>query len=196
MEGGICFFCSSYLQIHCIWNANLELFPNAVTTQRHVLFINTAGPFGALQHQHKEAETAQSCSAMKAHFNFFTLWKRHNSCSLAAGKLNPIAVSFKQRGANSGAQRLMRHPVQKAEAWRREAGCGWGSLHIWPPLPSYPMSSVQAEAEGRGRKSRGCEHSSLTQLPTYFTLLQSQPRKTTLFGCSSHGWGSEQSKNI
>lgn len=71
-------------------------------------------------------QTAQSFSAMKAQFNFFTLWKRDNSSSLATGKLNPVAVaaSFEQRAANSGAQRLMRKPVQEAEAWRGEAGCG------------------------------------------------------------------------
>lgn len=86
---------------------------------------------------------------MKAQFIFLTLWKRDNSSSLAVGKLNPVAVaaSFEQRErTNSSAQRLMKQPVQEAEAWRERVAVGEGLLSTSDP-PSFVTCSLSA---GRG----------------------------------------------
>lgn len=61
-----------------------------------------------------------------------------------------------------------------------------------PLLPSHSALSAQAEAEGRGRKSRGCEHSILERSPTSSSPLQSQPWKTTWFIRSHTGEGGRE----
>lgn len=99
---------------------------------------------------------------MKAQFNFFTLWKRDNSFSLAAGKLNPTAVpaSFEQSGANSGAQKLMREPVQEAEAWRGEVG-----VRFSPPFLTPSSFLSCALSAGRGSRQREEEQGLRAQHP-------------------------------
>lgn len=68
---------------------------------------------------------------------------------MAVGKLNPVAVaaSFKQRErTNSSAQRLMRQPVQEADAWRERVAVGEGLLST-SDLPSFLTCALSA---GRG----------------------------------------------
>lgn len=137
-ERGTGFSRGSYLQMHCIWNANLESFPNAASTQSYVLFISAAGPLGG----DEEAETAQSSSAMKAQFNFFTWGKTDNFSSLAAGKLNPSEL-----WARGDKKQWPNFDEAASEGSRGWDGRGWVWVRVFPscliPL-SFPKCALNA----------------------------------------------------
>lgn len=85
-----------------------------------------------------------------------------------------VAGSFEQRVANSSAQ-IDETAGARGRGLEQRLAVGEGLSSTSDPLfPSYHVPSVQAEAKGRGRKSRGYEHGSLVWLPTYSALLQHQ----------------------
>lgn len=107
----------------------------------------------------EEAETAQSSSAMKAQFNFFTLGEDRQLILLLGSRKTQSQLTL------CSAQNVMRQPVKGAGAWM---GVGQGLSCISEPsvLPKFCPKRRQREEEEQG-------------FPSSSSLLQNQPWKST-----------------